>query len=120
MKPTYEELEHERNELAAQVERLRGEITSIMEGSSGVTGRRWNGEIAHWVEFYDLAKMLSEPPSAALSVLRAEAGRDGFIRGYFYSRQYGFQFEEELEAAADRYFNYITQRIQDAQQCPPR
>ena len=33
----------------------------------------------------------------------ADAGRGGFIAGYFHYKNYGFQFEEELEAASNQY-----------------
>lgn len=102
-------IRNERNELTAQVERLREQITPA------VRLMRATGECSGWHEKAEhIEKILSEPSPAALSALKAEAGRDGFIRGYFYSRQYGFQFEEELEAAADKYFNYITRRAQEA------
>lgn len=35
--------------------------------------------------------------------IRAEAGRAGFVAGYFHYKNYGFQFEEELKLASDNY-----------------
>lgn len=64
-KPTYEEL-------AAQVERLRDEITAIMSDSCGVAGYHYNGEIARWGEFSDLEEMLSETPTQSLAALKAQ------------------------------------------------
>lgn len=64
-KPTYEELQ-------AQVERLRDEITAIMADSCGVAGYHYNGEIARWGEFSDLEEMLSETPTQSLAALKAQ------------------------------------------------
>ena len=38
-----------------------------------------------------------------IAEIRAEAGRDGFIAGYFHYKNYGFQFEDELEAASNQH-----------------
>lgn len=65
-------LAQQRNELSAQVERLRDEITAIIGDSSGVAGWHLNGEIARWGEFSDLEEMLSEPSPAALAALKAQ------------------------------------------------
>lgn len=52
-----------------------------------------------------------EMPSSCLAEIRALAGRDGFIAGYFHYKNYGFQFEEELEEAAKQYANIIRQEV---------
>ena len=38
-----------------------------------------------------------------IAEIRAEAGRDGFVAGYFHYKNYGFQFEEELESASNQH-----------------
>lgn len=101
------------NELAAQAERLREYATPAIKLM------RATGKLSGWHEKADLIEsVISETPPAALAVLKAqwqaEAGRDGFIRGYFHSRKFGFLFEEELEAAANRYASHISNRAKEA------
>ena len=69
MKPTYEELGRERNELAAQVERLSYVLTRM------VNEKAVNGAFYHKVsdELFELAESaLSETPPSALSALKAQ------------------------------------------------
>lgn len=70
MKPSYEQLEQERNELAALLKRLRSAITEIMDDSCGVAGYRFNNEITWWGEFWELENVLSETKPAALAALK--------------------------------------------------
>ena len=101
--------------ILAQNERLCGALNQAIELL--VTALHEPEQITE-SEIHDLRTVELEQPPTALAALKAqwqaEAGRDGFIRGYFYSRQHGFQFEEELEAAAEKYFNYITQHAKEA------
>lgn len=67
MKPTYEELERERNELAAQVERLR----SVVE--------EYHSEnIACEEAINELVFMLNQPESAALAAIKAQWQAEAF------------------------------------------
>lgn len=65
-KPTYEELEQERNELAAQVERLRSAAYSILVNRTGMD------------EWYDLEKAYRETIPAALAALKAQWQAESF------------------------------------------
>ena len=64
MKQTYEELERERNELATQVERLRGMIVDATNHGAQLDNGCWVYSIDDSV--------LSEPPPAALAALKAQ------------------------------------------------
>lgn len=74
----YEELERERNELAARVGRLRESVEVLMANSHGVAGLHLNGDIASWGElteggrFEEWLLALSEQPPAALAALKAQ------------------------------------------------
>lgn len=59
-------LEQERNELAAQVERLRGAAYGILVNRTGTD------------EWYDLEKVYRETPPAALAVLKAQWQAEAF------------------------------------------
>src|SRR5690606_34755240 len=45
------------DEMAAQLEQLRGESTAIMDESTGVAGYHLNGQIAQWDEFSELEEL---------------------------------------------------------------
>lgn len=67
MKPTYEELEQERNKLAAQVERLR-ECTT-----PAIKLMRATGELSGWHEKADLIEsVISETKPTILASLKAQ------------------------------------------------
>lgn len=67
MKPTYEELEQERNELVAQVERLR-ECTT-----PAIKLMRATGELSGWHEKADLIEsVISETKPTVLASLKAQ------------------------------------------------
>lgn len=76
MKPTYEELERERNALAAQVERLRGVLKNLVRidhkngGSLGPSGAFYYKVSEHL--FWAAESVLSEPPPDALGSLKAQ------------------------------------------------
>src|SRR5690606_14490644 len=65
MKPTYEELERERNELAARVERLR-----VASAEIAWSWREDHGE--NDGVYHDLMDALSETPPTSLAALKAQ------------------------------------------------
>src|SRR5690554_2939204 len=76
MKPTYEELEQERNELAAQVERLRGLLKpKVIDLIRCGIGSNYSGSLFDnaMKEYHEpLVLALSETPPAALAALKAQ------------------------------------------------
>ncbi len=69
MKPTYEELERERNELAAQVDRLRGLLYEVIDQDANkfyFMGTDWGREAV---------SALSEPQKAAIAAPERTGGR---------------------------------------------
>lgn len=70
MKQTYEQLEQERNELAAQVERLRSEFPLFDD--DGLCEHEHHCEFTLLQERKRLHEMLAETPPAALASLKAQ------------------------------------------------
>ena len=99
----------EREGLKAQVEQLRVASTIVLNArdEDGITT---SGLLA---KFDALSKALSFLPAQCLAEVKAQAGRDGFIAGYFHCRNEGFQFEDELENSADAYANQLRQQAKE-------
>jgi len=71
-KPTYEELEQSRNELAAQVERLRGCLNDCSAILDRATDGR-SGILAATEKIHSIVDAaIDEPPPAALTAMKAQ------------------------------------------------
>lgn len=68
MKQTYEELERERNELAAQVERLSGALGVLIWQAEQVDS--WERFPSLWID--DAQSVANEQPSTALAALKSQ------------------------------------------------
>lgn len=99
-----QDLKAERDTLAAQVQALRREIQSAADWFSAYWPELNKAQCDRIRQMDNVAKAT---PQHHLAELRAEAGRAGFVAGYFHYKHYGFQFEEELDAASDKYAEQI-------------
>lgn len=70
-KPTYEELEQQRNELAMQVERLLGAANRLSFGLVH-DEPEWNPSTATSAAFSELQNVIAETPHDALAALKAQ------------------------------------------------
>ena len=131
MKPTYEELERERNEMAAQVEqahafrnyavakllRLQSEVKGVIYDSAGVAGYHLNGQVAEWDEFAGLMEIIDEPPDTSLAALKAQWLAEAVESicnldyGYIQFEDGSFAFTAE---AISGYAESIRQRAQES------
>jgi uncharacterized coiled-coil protein SlyX len=93
-----EEVDKQNQALAAQVEALRKALNSQLNDCINFDGGKLTDVIME-----NSSKVLLTAPQHHLRQVRADAGRAGFIAGYFHYKNYGFQFEEELEAASNQY-----------------
>ena len=91
-----EEVNKQNAALAAQVEDLKDRI-----GAFSINIER-NEKIGTSVK-EEIAKLFIDVGENHLRQVRADAGRDGFVAGYFHYKNYGFQFEDELEAASNQH-----------------
>ena len=89
-------------ELSAQVEVLRVAALNAISFMSGGQAK------AKLRDAYDATP--AQCLAARDAEIKAQAGRDGFIAGYFHCRNEGFQFEDELENSADAYANQLRQQ----------
>lgn len=95
MKPTYEELEQERNELASRVERLRYATARL---SSFIVFDRVDLRQEAEEQFAELQNILAETPPAALAALKAQWQAEALpkIADHITSEEFENQFIEEF------------------------
>lgn len=98
MKPTYEELERERNELAAQVERLRSRAFAMLMNRTGLD------------EWYDLEKIYNETPPSALSALKAQWQAEAIEQSVKLCRRKVFDGPDLYSDAVLHYASELRQR----------
>jgi hypothetical protein len=98
MKPTYEQLEQQRNELAAQVGRLRGALNQSIELL--VTALHEPEQITE-SEIHDLRTIELEQPPTALAALKAQWQAEAL--GDFYDHLQGMALRNGWGADSDAY-----------------
>ena len=101
-----EQLTAERDALAAQVEALQKTVVSVKARCNilqNLTLQLIQGAELSGSDWDYISEAQATEIQHHLRQVRADAGRDGFIAGYFHHKNYGFQFEEELEAASNQY-----------------
>ena len=75
-----EQVEREREQLKAQVDRIKTEINAIINDSQGVAGYYLHGDVALWDEF-GLLDILQETPAQCLAEHDAEVAAKAYHDG---------------------------------------
>ena len=112
MKQTYEELERERNELAAQVNKLRETIELIAKWNSHTTELAVNHGSSGVRDFYRriAESSLSEQPPSALAALKAQWQADAIEQSVKLCRRKVFDGPDLYSDAVLHYASELRQR----------